>query len=228
MTDARSKVLARIARQIRTGAVPPAASIESPAAAPLPPAGDAALLVAAFTREFEALTGIVHRARDEAEAAAQVLAILDKLTARRVLAWDDDQLTAPSLGPALRAAGVTVEPCRLVADPEQRTARLRALDDVPVGLTGAQAALADTGSIVVISGPGRGRIASLLPPVHVAVVRTSDIVPSFAHFLASHPSAADEGSNLVIITGPSRTADIEMTLTRGVHGPREVHVVLIP
>lgn len=228
MNDTRSKVLARIARQIRTGAVSSAASVEPPAAVPLPPAGDASSLVAPFTREFEALTGIVHRARDEAEAAARVLAILDERAARRVLAWDDDQLTAPSLGPALREAGVVVESSRLAADPEQRTARLRALDDVPVGITGAQAALADTGSIVVISGPGRGRIASLLPPVHIAIVRTSDIVPSFAHFLAAHPSAADEGSNLVIITGPSRTADIEMTLTRGVHGPREVHVVLIP
>ncbi len=65
---------------------------------------------------------------------------------------------------ALRDAGVVVEPCWLPPDGPERTARLKALDDVVVGITGAHGALADTGSIVVVSGPGRGRIASLLPP----------------------------------------------------------------
>ena len=104
---------------------------------------------------------------------------------------------------------------------------LTELDDVRVGLTGAVAGLADTGSLVLVSGPGRGRIASLLPPLHIAMLRVSQLHPTYAAFLAAHPQIEDAGSNLVLITGPSRTADIEMTLTRGVHGPGEVHVVLI-
>ncbi len=109
---------------------------------------------------------------------------------------------------------------------DARKRRLAELDDVRVGVTGALAGLADTGSLAMVSGPGRGRMASLLPPVHVAVIRATQILPSYAALLAMHPDVAASGSNLVLITGPSRTADIEMTLTRGVHGPGQVHVVI--
>ena len=122
---------------------------------------------------------------------------------------------------------MTLEPCWLPAAGPERAARLQALDPVPVGLTGAFAALADTGSVVVISGPGRGRIASLLPPTHIAVVRAEQLFPSLGHFLAANAGAADLGSNMVVITGPSRTGDIEGTLVLGVHGPGDLHVVLI-
>ena len=94
-------------------------------------------------------------------------------------------------------------------------------------MTGAFALLADTGSLVLTSGKGRPRLASLLPPVHVALVRRDQLVPSLGALFTSHPRLAAEAANLVVITGPSRTADIEMTLTRGVHGPRSVHVVFV-
>jgi L-lactate dehydrogenase complex protein LldG len=66
-----------------------------------------------------------------------------------------------------------------------------------------------------------------LPPVHIAVLRVERLYSTLEAFFAAHPDAAEAGSNLVLITGPSRTADIEMTLTRGVHGPGEVHVLLV-
>ena len=88
--------------------------------------------------------------------------------------------------------------------------------------------MSDTGSIALVSGPGRGRLASLLPPVHVALVRRVSMLRSLPDLLLERPDLATAGSNLVCITGPSRTADIEHTLSRGVHGPKEVHVVLIP
>ena len=105
--------------------------------------------------------------------------------------------------------------------------RLTALESLQVGLTGAIAGIAESGTFAVVSGSGRSRLASLLPPVHIAVLRAERLYPSLDAFFAAHPDVADDGSNLVLITGPSRTADIEMTLTRGVHGPGEVHIVLV-
>lgn len=91
------------------------------------------------------------------------------------------------------------------------------------GVTNAICGLADTGSILIVDGVGDPLKASLLPEIHIAVLKSSNIVSSLpdALHLTANTNAA------VFITGPSRTADIEMTLTIGVHGPKEIHVFLI-
>jgi L-lactate dehydrogenase complex protein LldG len=137
-------------------------------------------------------------------------------------------LALPGISDALTVAGVTIERVGLSADGVARRTELLQIDDVIVGLTGAHGGLADTGAIALISGPGRSRLASLLPPVHIALLSQSKIYPSFSSFLAAHPAAAETGSNLVFIAGPSRSGDIELTLSMGVHGPGEVHVIILP
>jgi L-lactate dehydrogenase complex protein LldG len=228
MSDDRFNIMAAVAQRLRAGVMPPAGRLEHPAA---PPDSSPTLLrdevIARFTTEAEALTVVVHRASDDEATAATVRDVVRDRGATRVLAWDEKWLNCHAVGGTLRAAGVTLEPCWLPRDGVQRRQRLAELDDVRVGLTGAVGGLADTGSLVLVSGPGRGRIASLLPPLHVAILRVSQLHATYAAFLAAHPRIEDAGSNLVVVTGPSRTADIEMTLTRGVHGPGEVHVVLI-
>ena len=101
-----------------------------------------------------------------------------------------------------------------------------------IGITGADYAVAETGSVVVLPRRGLSRLVSLVPPVHVAVVRPQDVVESLDDIflfrrLEYHRNGGEMGSYLNFITGPSRTADIEMRLVVGVHGPKEVHLVLL-
>jgi L-lactate dehydrogenase complex protein LldG len=98
---------------------------------------------------------------------------------------------------------------------------------VQIGITGALAGLADTGSLVVPGGIGQSRLASLLPMVHIALLKVDDLFPTLAHFVDAYPDAARDTANLNIISGPSRTADIEQTLTLVVHGPKFVHIILV-
>jgi L-lactate utilization protein LutC len=98
---------------------------------------------------------------------------------------------------------------------------------IEVGITSADYALADTGSLVMFTESRESRLLSLLPPCHIAVIGRSKIVPSLDDVLRMRPMPGDQSSAMVVITGPSRTGDIEMRLVRGVHGPGEVHVVII-
>jgi len=101
-----------------------------------------------------------------------------------------------------------------------------------IGITGADYALAETGSLVILPRRGLSRLVSLVPPVHVALVRPEEVLESLDDLfllrrLEYHQRGGEMGSYLNFITGPSRTADIEMTIVEGVHGPKEVHMVLL-
>jgi L-lactate dehydrogenase complex protein LldG len=188
-------------------------------------------LVQRFRRELDALAGFTYPVESVDEAAAQIAELALRFDTTRLLAWDAaafDALGVPGLIDRLASRGLSIVAQQVPFDGEARRDRLAELDPIPLGLTGADAGLAESGSIVLGSGPGRGRLASLLAPVHVAVLRRDRLVFALPDLFRLRPDlAAMPGSNLVCITGPSRTADIEMTLSRGVHGPREVHVILL-
>jgi len=95
------------------------------------------------------------------------------------------------------------------------------------GITSAEYALADTGSLVLFSGAEESRLVSLLPPAHIAVVPLNRLLTDLNELLAMVPLPAERSSAMVIITGPSRTADIEQILVRGVHGPGRITVILV-
>jgi L-lactate utilization protein LutC len=95
------------------------------------------------------------------------------------------------------------------------------------GITSADYALADTGSLVLFSSPEEPRLISLLPPLHIAVVPKERLLTGVDELFQLHPDPAGATSAMVIITGPSRTADIEQILVRGVHGPGSVHVIFV-
>ncbi len=134
--------------------------------------------------------------------------------ARVVATWDDPLLTP--LTSVLAAAGIEV------ISPSQYS-RVR-LAEVDAGITTADYAIAATGTVVLTCSPQRPRSTSLLPPLHIAVLPQDRVLPTVAQLFANLrvlPSA------LTFITGPSRTADIELTPVQGVHGPTSVHVYLL-
>jgi L-lactate dehydrogenase complex protein LldG len=96
-----------------------------------------------------------------------------------------------------------------------------------VGLTSADFALADTGTLVFLTESQESRLISLLPPCHVALIERSKILMSLDELLSRVPNPSVQSSAMVLITGPSRTADIEMRLVRGVHGPGEIIVIIV-
>ncbi len=95
-----------------------------------------------------------------------------------------------------------------------------------VGLVGVSAAIAETGSLVRASGAGRPRSIALVPPTLIAVVEASRIVADLYDWIGSL-DPLNLAADVVVITGPSRTADIGMKLVTGVHGPGAVHIVLL-
>jgi L-lactate dehydrogenase complex protein LldG len=98
--------------------------------------------------------------------------------------------------------------------------------DIDCGITDVYAAVAEVGALVIRSSPGHGKALSLVPPVHVAILQPTDLLPDLVD-LFEKLRVEGTGSATVIITGPSKTADIEMSLVVGVHGPGVVQTFLL-
>jgi L-lactate dehydrogenase complex protein LldG len=174
---------------------------------------------------------IVHRASNTEDALGHVSSILAILGAGRVVRSDQDVFRQLPLDSALQGVGINVT--TIARDEEHSRETLREeIVAAGVGITGADYAVAETGSVVVVPRRGLSRLVSLVPPVHIALVRVQEIVASLDDVfllrrLEYHRNGGDMGSYLNFISGPSRTADIEQTLVVGVHGPKEVHLVLL-
>ncbi|MFH1573384.1 MAG: lactate utilization protein C [Acidobacteriota bacterium] len=225
MSEAREAILGRIRRSLQFAALPAPRGTTTPV--PAKPTADRRGLADAFTRELQALGATVRRASHPAEAAAMTLSLAEEAGAAQVLAGEQDSALLQEVLSGLSSRRIEILNPVVPAEQPERRARLLELSRAAAGITGALAGLADTGSLVLLSGPRSPRLASLLPPVHIALVQAQDLYPSMQSFFEAHPDLAQRGSNLVFITGPSRTADIELILTLGVHGPKILQVVLL-
>jgi L-lactate dehydrogenase complex protein LldG len=174
-----------------------------------------AALKARFTAEAEKIGVYVYAVADGAGAIQQIRELIGE--AKQILAWQAEHLPVKGLLEALQQQGVEV------AAHDDRYAE--------IGISGADVGLAATGSLIVYSGAGKYRTTSLLPDKHIALLDASRIVAdleTWAQQQVQNSSAAFRlPSNTVIITGPSKTADIAQELIKGAHGPRQVHVIII-
>ncbi len=183
-----------------------------------------------FAAELAEVAGEAVIVESFAEARQVVIDFIRRHGASDVLSWPAAELPDPDLLASLGAAGIrAVQP----APRERFRASLPELDSMAVGLTGADYAVAETGSLIFVHEGDKARVASLMPPAHVAVVPAERVLEAWDdlparlradYFEASPPRVPP---NITSITGPSRTTDIEQVLTLGVHGPRELLVVLV-
>jgi L-lactate dehydrogenase complex protein LldF len=167
---------------------------------------DSETLVQRFHSELIALDGIFTSCKSE-DLSQLVFDTLKKLEISSILSWESKQIPN-GLIKALLDRGITASED---FDPQ-----------VKVGISGALAAIAETGTLVLPSGVGRAQFVSLTPEIHLVVLKASAIYQNLTQILKLRE--VREASAIALISGPSRTADIEMTLTIGVHGPRQVHV----
>jgi L-lactate dehydrogenase complex protein LldG len=235
----REEMLDRVGRALgRPQAGGPAAPTDARSLPParlegvMPPMEKADHL-ARFEAELEKLAGATYRAANAAVLDQTLRSIIGNSST--VLLSRNPLLKQLQFGEKLRAWGVAVEEWPETGEAGTDTGRNTFREGrfhAQVGITGVDFVLAETGSLVLTSRTEGSQLASLAPPVHVALYRESQVAGSLddvleALNLSGGPLAPDGGRSVVFITGTSRTADIEQVLIRGVHGPREVHAILV-
>ena len=175
-----------------------------------------------FETEWKAAGGQLHLLQDADAARAKALDLIQTHQARKILLGSDPLLLTLDLQSFLQRHGLEVAS---VQDLDVATSR-EPFFAADIGISGVDFLIAETGSLVMRSTPSQPRSISLLPPVHIAVADHAHLLPDlfdlFARYQGGLPSC------LALITGPSKTGDIELRLVTGVHGPGEVHVVLLP
>ena len=173
---------------------------------------------------------------DSAEAAGDYIMDVARDIEARSLAYSLHQVVRDALRPdALSEAGIESVPIALGHESEAQDAKelaelKRVMERSDIGVTGVDYAISETGTCVIIPRAGVSRLVSLLPPVHIALVEKGQVLPSLDELFTLRRDDfvnGNLGSYMNLITGPSRSADIEYKLITGVHGPGEVHMVLI-
>ena len=214
--SARERLLGNVRTALQRAASQPLNQVASPLAAlPLTvPRSDRNLYTSLFVQNFETLAG---KALVVPDTSAVVGALAPLIEAKQAVA---------SNSPYLEKCGITRLP-QVHSCITDRDALRQACATTDVGITSVEYALAETGTFVMFSNPSEARLISLLPPVHIAVFSSLRILANLKELLDVVPTPAEQTSSMVLITGPSRTADIEQILVRGVHGPGEVYAIIV-
>ncbi len=221
---ARAAILARL----RQGK-PPFEDVPAAPEHPLPvtqlsptESADPEALLARFRAEVERLGVLFQQAANAEGALDLLLARLRAEGAQEVLVWEN----LPLQGVAQALESARVRPIVPKISGADRKAAYQALDAVPIGISGVDAAFATTGTLALITEAGQSRLPSLLPPLHIALLPRQNLYARPENWLHTHGAATLKRSrSVVFVTGPSRTGDIEMQIIIGVHGPKWLHII---
>ena len=211
---------------------------------------DPSELIARFTEEATAVRSQVHYLSDKlqfvagdgeqsrteridklkfvGQVSARVAEICSSARAMEVALSDSALIAEMNLQEQLSTGFTIFMPDAMSSDHDEIVARLA---NCGVGLTAANYAIAETGTIVLSSDEQNALLVSLLPAVHIALVRSSQIAATLDEVISKigkeRIGRLDPSRSVTLITGPSRTSDVELVLSIGVHGPKELHVIII-
>ncbi|QDU29579.1 Lactate utilization protein C [Anatilimnocola aggregata] len=183
---------------------------------------------AKLAQEIDAVGGIATIVDSLGQAREILAGYLLEAEAKTALCWQHPLLMRLQLNELLAERNVTrvdYDSANSLTQPARRLEQLAC----EIGITSVDLAIAETGTLLMCHHPGQERLASLLPPVHVAIVEQSQIVPDLldAFRILHERGVQNLPSNITLITGPSKTGDIELQLTTGVHGPGRWRVIII-
>jgi L-lactate dehydrogenase complex protein LldG len=213
----REKIMTRLKRAM--GSAPPAPSTVCMPIATFSPA-----------EKVEKLQALMEAMRAEVHLVSRdgwLETLKDVLKTRRLqsLLYAPDTWMGPAIAEAWEESAADL-PTKMPYDHAIEDCK-EALFKIDAGITTTRGAIAETGAIVLWPNAREPRTLSLVPPVHIAVLEADKIYNSFCEILQAQNWAAGMPTNALLISGPSKTADIEMTLAFGVHGPKELIVLII-
>jgi len=181
---------------------------------------------ATFVREANAVGGKAVVAASLDDARQTVIDWLGELQPRTAICWQHELLDRLELTHLLDYARIIWHDADRL-EPLAEEARRATMLSAQIGFTSCDFAVAESGTLAICSRFGQERMASLLPPVHVAIVAESQLVPDLFDLYDRLGAGQSLPSNLALITGPSKTGDIELQLTTGVHGPGDWRVIVV-
>jgi L-lactate dehydrogenase complex protein LldG len=205
------KIIANVKDALGAGARNHNSHAETSAAVPVAASAQRAELASTFARELEEVGGRFLGVLTPAEVNSRVVSLAGEIGAKTV-----------ALGPVCFSFAHTIP----VADSERAAMRAR-VADAELGIAEADFAIASTGTLAVVANANRPGSLTLLPTASLVIVQIDRVMPNLAAVLAAMGPDGVAANRLTLITGPSRTADIEKRIVLGVHGPKSLHVIVV-
>lgn len=180
-----------------------------------------------FARELERVGGHFMGVLTPAEARDQIVALTRELNVKSAALGESVVLDLEPAARALAQTGLTLTRPQKTNDDSDRAAARERIANCDLGIVEAHYAIASTGTFAVLGTPGRPNSLTLLPPINLILVDADRILPDLAAAIAALGPEAIATHRLALITGPSRTADIEKMIVLGVHGPKQLYAAAI-
>ena len=195
-------------------------------AMPVAASAHRAELATSFARELEAVGGVFVGILTPDRLTSRIVTLAGELGANTIAIGQGLTTDMGAIGEALERADRTIVRTVPVADVERAAMRSR-VANADLGIAEADFAIASTGTLAVVSTDSRPSSLTLLPPASLVIVQIDRLMPTLADVLAALGPEGVAAHRLTLITGPSRTADIEKRIVLGVHGPKSIHVIVI-